>query len=1051
MTTFTKQVVLLLPLLGAVGAVRAEAPTAALPFVANKGQWETRVKYAVDIPGGRLYLENNAFTYHLYPGLSHADAPLAERKPVASHAFRVTMVGAAAAPAMVGESKQTAYRNYFLGNDPAHWASAVPLFGDVRYRAVYPGVDLRWHQQGTGQLEYDFELAPGARPAAIRLRYDGLDGLSITPEGHLQLRTSVGEVREQAPVAWQFSATGQRRAVPCRFVLSGREVTFALGKEYNPAQRLVIDPVLVFSTYSGSPGGESANTTVADSQGNMYTGGYVLGSGYPVTLGAIKSTFAYGNIGISKLSAAGNSLIYATYLGGGGTSSFATVDDYPLDFDINAAGELLVLGSTISTDYPTTNGAYDRTLNNGNGGRDLVVTRINSTGTGILASTFLGGTSDEAASTSLIPGSITTDPASGDVLVASTSFSIDYPRVNAFQNTSGGGADGVLTRLSPTLTSLRWSTYLGGSNAERAHDVKVAANGDVYVCGATQSTNFPVGAGGLLATAPSNGASFNSNDGFVLRYSSTGSRLNGTFLGTTSNDVARFLDFDASGNVLVGGASEGTYLRTGSAYGAYVSGTTGIFVHGLNPALSSTLFATQISVVGFQALSSCNVLTGFGRDNCGRLYFSAYAGALANPGCPRTPDAYSQQARSLYLCVLGENATSLLYGTYIGELNSSQGPSFATHLHYAASNYLTRAGVMYHITCNTGKAFGTTPGAFSAGLTSSNDGAAFKFDLAPSATSALQLVVQPPAAGCAPYALQFVNITNGSNTYSWDFGDGSPLDTAKAPSHTYATPGTYTARLVATRRNTATSCGPATASLSLQVTVVAPAPIRAVIDTLGCSKQLVLDPARLSPPVVGGAFTWNNGAQTPTLTVTSAGKYTVQVQQAGQACPTTIEYTIGNAVPRPVRTVVDSLDCGQLLVLDPARLTPFVSGRAYSWSTGAKSPSISVTSPGRYRVEIDQGLLCPAVVEFNVKLSKTFQIPNILTANGDNLNANFKVPASYGTPELKVFNRWGRLVYETKAYRNEWTGSDLPAGVYHYLIRQPGCNIESKGWVEIVR
>ncbi|MBF9220283.1 DUF7948 domain-containing protein [Hymenobacter ruricola] len=1050
MTTFTKYVSLCIPLALAAGIARAESPAAKLPFVANKGQWEKRVKFAVDIPNGRLYLENNCFTYHVLPKAEHPDAPLEARKPVASHAFRVTMVGAAATPAIVGQEKQTAYHNYFLGNDPARWASAVPLYADVRYRAAYPGIDVRWHQQASGQLEYDFEVAAGARPAAIRLRYDGLDGLGLTPEGHLRLRTSVGELREQAPVAWQLSATGQRREVPCRFVLSGHEVSFALGKGYDPAQRLVIDPVLVFSTYSGSPGGESANTTIADAQGNMYNGGYVLGAGYPVTVGAIKSTFIYGNIGISKLSATGSSLIYATYLGGANSGSNGSADDYPLDFDINAAGELLILGSTISTDYPTTNGAYDRTLNNGSFGRDLVITRLNATGTGILASTFLGGSSDEAASTSTIPGSITTDPATGDVLVGSTSYSNDYPRLNPLQTTYGGNSDGVLTRLAPNLSALRWSTYIGGSGAERLHDVKVAPNGDVFVCGATQSNNLPVGTGGLLPTAPGNGVGF-SNDGFVLHLSSLGARLAGTYLGTSSSDVARFLDFDAAGNVLVGGASEGAYPRTLGTFGALVPGSTGIFVHSLNPALNATLFSTQISVVGFGSLNSCNVLTGFGRDNCGRLYFSAYAGAISSPGCPRTADAFSNVPRSLYLCVLSENATGLLYGTYIGETNNNSGPSFNTHLHFAASNYITRAGMMYHITCNIGKLFGTTPNAYSAGQTFSNDGAAFKFDLAPTSTSALQLVVQAPPAGCAPYALQFVNITNGSNTYSWDFGDNSPLDTAKAPQHTYATAGTYTARLVATRRNPASACGPASATLSLTVVVSAPPAARTASDTLGCSKQLVLDPARLTPPVLGNTFTWSNGAQTPTLTVTATGRYSVQVRQQGQVCPTVVEYEIKNAVPKPTRSVVDSLDCGQMLVLDPARLTPFVSGRAYNWSTGAKSPSVTVTSPGRYRVEIDQGLLCPAIVEYDIKLSKTFDIPNVLTANGDALNAVLKVPASYGTPQLKIYSRWGRLVYETAAYRNDWNGSGLPAGVYYYQLRQAGCNIDVKGWVEIVR
>jgi len=1020
-----------------------------LPFVANKGQWLNRVKYAVEIPGGRLYLENNAFTYHLFPGAPHCPDPAKVPLPVASHAFRVTMVGAAPAPALAGEDPQSGYHNYFLGNDPAKWAARVPLFAGVRYRDVYPGVDVRWHQQQGGhsyggQLEYDFELAPQARVGAIRLRYDGLDGLAVTPDGHLQLRTSVGELREQAPVAWQLTATGQRRPVACRFVLRGHEVSFAVGAGYNPAQRLVIDPVLVFATYSGSPGGMSANCTISDAQGNMYTGSYVLGPGYPLTVGAIKTTFQYGNIGISKLSADGSRVLYATYLGG----NTGAGDDYPLDFEINPAGELLILGASASSDYPTTPGAYDRTLGSaGFGLRDLVITRLNATGTGILASTFLGGNGEEAGSVSSVPAGLAVDPG-GDILVVSSTTSVDYPMLNAAQPNYAGNSDGVLTRLAPGLNALRWSTYIGGSSSDRAHDVKVAPSGEVYVCGGTSSSNLPLGVGGLLPAAPggSNG------NGFVLRFSAAGARLSGTYLGTTSTDVARCLDFDAAGSVLVGGATEGTYPLTPGVFSAVVPGATAVFVHALDPTLTTTRFSTQISVVGFGALSQSNVLTGFGRDDCGRIYLCAYAGAINAPGCPRTADAFSTQPRSLYLGVLAENATGLLYGTYVGETNSNPGASFSTHLHYAAANQITRTGMLYHITCNTGRGFPTTPGAFSSGLTGSNDAACFKFNLAPSATSALQLAVAPPPAGCgAPSTVQFVNTTAGTVRYSWDFGDGSPLDTAKSPRHIYLAVGTYTARLVATRTATSTGCGPASATLAVPVVVAVRPPARTVLDSLSCTQpSLVLNPARQGTIVGGSTYAWSTGAQTPTLAVTTPGRYHVEINQ-GQACPTEFDYVVSSPRNQIYRIVSDSLDCSQQLVLDPARLTPFVSGRAYNWSTGARVPSVLVTTPGRYRVEIDQGTLCPAIVEYNITLRRTFPIPNIMTANGDQSNATLLVPSAYGVPQLKVFNRWGRLVYESEAYHNDWDAKGQPAGVYYYQVRQPSCGLSIRGWVEVVR
>ncbi len=1024
----------------------AAVPPRATPlsFVANQGQWEPRIQYAVGIPGGRLYLEGNCFTYHLFASSPACPAATAPRAAMPSHAFRVTMMGAAAAPAIAGEGVRETYHNYFLGNDPRRWAAHVPLFASVRYRSVYPGVDVRWHQQGAAQLEYDFEVSPGTRPGVIRLRYDGLDGLALTPEGHLQLRTSVGELREQAPVAWQLAANGARRAVPCRFVLHGHEVGFALGAGYDPAARLVIDPVLVFATYSGSPGGASANTTVADAQGNMYTGSYVLGTGYPVTMGALKSSFRYGNMGIAKFAASGNSLLYATYLGGSGRG-----EEYPLDLAVNAAGELLILGSSSSADYPTSVGAYDRTLGNGNGSfgaRDQVITRLNATGTALLASTFLGGSNEEAGELSLVPAALAVDP-NGDVLVTGTTNSTDFPTSNSQQAASGGAQDGFLTRLNPGLTALRWSTYIGGSGTDKAFDVQVAPNGDVYVCGATTSANLPVGLGGLLATAPVGSG----QNGFVLCYSAAGARLAGTFLGTSSDDIARFLDFDAAGNVLVAGASEGQYSRSGGAFGAYVPATTGVFIHGLSASLATTLFATQISVLGLGQLSSfngSNIVTAFGRDDCGRLYFSAYAGAIARPGCPLTPDAQFTQPRTLYLASLAENATALLYGTYVGELNNSSSPSPSTHLHFAAANQITRSGVLYHLTCSIGKAFPTTPGAYSAGLTPENDGAAFRYNLQPLGNGSIELAVPAPGAGCAPYAVQFVNTTPSKLTYSWDFGDGSPLDTAKAPAHIYVRPGSYMARLVATRLGA--GCGPASVALAVPVVVVAPAPARLVPDSLGCGRLLVLDPARLRPPLSGSAYTWSTGARTPTLAVTTPGRYRVEVAQ-GQPCPVAVEFVVKDLAPPPVRIVRDSLGCGNLLVLDPARLTLRPVGTVFKWSTGAQTSTLAVTMPGRYRLEIEQGRFCPVVIEYDVRLSHLFPLPNILTANGDQQNAFFRIPASYGSPAFQVFNRWGRLVYETAAYGGNWDGAGLPAGIYYYQLIQPACGINRKGWVEIIR
>lgn len=1135
-------------------------PVAPLPFVANQGQWPHAGQFVATVPGGWLFLEPGGFTYNLQPARSLEPVAASAAKPagaaaapVAGHAYRVRLLGANPTPVLTGEDRQLAYHNYFLGNDAAHWVSRVLLFGGVRYQQVYAGVDVRWHQAAqAGQLEYDFEVAPGADAGAIRLRYEGLsEALALTADGHLRLRTSVGEVREQAPVAWQTTPQGQRRALACRFVLggaAGNEVSFRLGAGYDARQPLTIDPTLVFATYSGSIGGMSANATAPDAQGNMYTSGYTLGPQFPVTTGAYKTIYVSGNMAIAKLAADGKTELFATYLGSASLNNFST--EYPLDLKVDPAGNVLVLGTTISSDYPTTAGAYDRSFN---GDQDYVLTCLSSTGDRLVASTFLGGSGHEGGDLSSIPASLEIDPGSGDVLVAGTTLSGNYPVLNAMQGVNSGNfrREGVLTRFSPDLSALRWSTYLGGAAEDEAHCVKVAPNGEVYVSGRTSSSNFPVGVGGLLPAAPG-GGSTSLYDGFVLRLSAAGQRLGGTYLGTPANDVARFLDFDPAGNVLVCGATEGAYPITTGAYSAVVPGASSVFVHCLSPALSATVFSTRLSIIGSPILGSCNLLTAFGRDDCGRLYLCAYGARIVSPGAPCTADALSKEAGTFYAAVLSDNTSSLLYGSFVGERGTSPLPDFTVHLHFAAAGKITRQGTLYQLACTTGKQFGTTPGAYGPSNRSfGNDGVGFRFDLAPtSAVPGARASIAAVPAGCAPYTAQFAAVGASSRlTYRWDFGDGSPADLTATPSHTYAAAGTYTVRLLVRQPPGGAACGlprdSTTATVRVQGRLPAPlaqvpavvpgcAPYRvqfgnqstgaalryrwnfgdgSPIDTTAApghtyaaagtyaatltviqpngvcgaptstAQQAVVvysvPPALagqigLQPPACVGTtvlfgvqhngaqlFSWDFGDGTPADPRTAPshayaapGTYLVRLRltrpatnncDQGQALATLLLLV---QAPRATRQVLDSLDCRQQLLLDPA----LPGTTATAWASGEKTRTLLITAPGRYRALVTvANEACPVPVEFEIKQGQLRALANIITPNGDGRNDVFSLPASYGTPELRIFNRWGRLVYQTAAYTNDWSAPGLPPDLYYYHLRRPDCNLLLKGWVEVVR
>lgn len=1152
--------------LAATPSFAAPAPAAPLPFVANQGQWRYPGRFMAAVPGGWLFLEPGGFTYNLQPGRATcAEQPTAGRPAaaVAGHAYRVRLVGANPAPTLRGEDQQASYHNYFIGNDPARWASRVPLFGGVRYEQVYAGVDVRWHQSApAGQLEYDFEVQPGANAAAIRLRYEGLDHKpELTAEGHLRLRTSVGDVVEQAPVAWQLTPQGQRRPLPCRFVLGGaggHEVSFRLGAGYDPAQRLIIDPKLVFATYSGSPGGMSANATAPDAQGNMYTAGYSFGNQYPVTPGAYKTTNPGSiNMVVAKLAADGRTQLFATYLGGSGGGILSW--EYALDMKVDASNNVLVLGLSSGQDYPTTAGAYDRTLN---GDQDYVITRLSSTGSSLLQSTFLGGSSQDGGNLSTEPASLELDPGTGDVLVAGSTQSGNFPVLNALQPTKGGGfgeMTGIVTRLKGDLSQLRWSTYLGGDRGAQAHCVKVAPSGEVYVSGFTASPNFPVGAGGLYPTRPG-GAASGDIDGFVLRLSAAGQRLGGTYLGTTRTDVARFLDFDLAGNVLVGGATEGDYPRTAGTYSAVVPGTTSVFIHSLAPALNATVFATQLSLAqggglgGTFSGAAGNLLTAFGRDDCGRLYLCAYGAQISSPGAPCTNDAFKKEPSTFYTAVLAEGGTELLYGGFIGERTNSSMPGSTVHVHNAAAGKVTREGTLYQLSCAVGLNFGTTPGAFSPTNRTGggNDGLAFKLELLPTTavpgatasiapvptgcapyttalvalgasprlnyrwdfgdgtpadltatpthtfakagTYTVRLVVEQPAgiiscgrprdnaeitvvvreplaapraqvpavaAGCAPYAVQFANQSTGTGlSYRWDFGDGTPADLTATPAHTFAQAGTYTVRLLVTQPDSG-PCGPQTSTTEQVVTVYAVPPVlRAQINQ---QPPTCVNTALRFGAEHNGAqqFAWDFGdgspvetSATPTHTYTRPGTYTVRLRLLR---PATNNCDLGEAeatlpvlvqaVPAPQQRL-DSLDCRQLLDLDPA----LPNTLATVWNTGETTPRLAVRAPGTYRATVMvRNEACPVSVEFAVKAGQLYPAPNVITPNRDGKNDVFRLPASYGTPELQIFNRWGRLVYQTAAYTNSWSAEGLPADLYYYHVRRADCQLLLRGWVEVLR
>jgi gliding motility-associated-like protein len=748
--------------------------------VANKGQWPAAVRYAAAVPGGHLCLEPGGLRYILLQPIEHphsktgaspvrstnaspnakaaavlpGNAGPAENNPIQGHQLRVRFVGANAATPLEPTRATSEVRNYLHGNDPSQWASAVPSYRQVRYQAPWPGIGARFYENDTQHLEYDFEVAAGADASRVQLRYEGASSLTLSDDGQLHIGTTVGALTELAPHAYQLDpATGQRQAVACRYRLRPEEaqVSFELGA-YDHRRPLVIDPTVVFSTYSGAKGSNWGFTATYDAAGNMYSGGIVLDDlfalpSYPTTPGAFQTNFAaIIDIALIKYNTSVNgaaSRMWATYLGGNRA-------DFPSSLVVNAQNELIVLGSTSSTTYPTTAGAVQRGFAGGSSidpfgpapaniyrvsdGTDIVVTRLSANGGSLAASTYLGGTGndgiayyDPASARRQLPqnygdalrGDVLTD-AQGNIYVASVSGSVGFPVTAGFgRNYEGGTCDAVVVKLPPALNRLTWSGFLGGSAADAAYSIQLDPSGNAYVGGGTLSANLTGTAGGYQASALGN------VDGFVARIAANGSAVQrATYLGTENYDQAFFVQLGSDGGVYVLGQTLGQWPVTP---GVYSNPNSRQFIQKLSPDLDKSLMST---VIGSGNATIDFSPTAFLVDQCDRIYACGwggqvnqdvytYPGFLSRNGytdqlpttsnavrtVPDTPGAGSD----FYLAQYAPNMASLSYATFYGD------PTFASegdHVDGGTSRFDPR-GVVYAAACScfNHNGFPVPPGA----------------------------------------------------------------------------------------------------------------------------------------------------------------------------------------------------------------------------------------------------------------------------------------------------------------------------------------------------
>jgi len=530
--------------------------------------------------------------------------------------------------------------NYFLGNDPKKWRTDVPTSERVRFEGAYRGVDMVYYGNQR-QLQYDFIVAPGADPNQIALTFEGAKGIRRAASGDLLVAVDRGEVAFEKPFAYQ-EVDGEQTPVDAEFRVRGGRVTFALGR-YDRRRELTIDPVLAYSTYLGGSGGEDGRGIAVDAAGNAYVTGYTSSTDFP-TVNAFQATYGGGLYAfVTKLNAAGSGFTYSTYLGGGEYEEGRAIA-------VDAAGNAYVTGYTQSTDFPTVT-AFQAT--NG-GGWDAFVTKLNASGSGLVYSTYLGGSGWDFGN------GLAADSA-GNAYVTGYTISTNFPTANAFQATYGGSnGDAFVTKLHASGSGLVYSTYLGGSRSDVAMGLAVDAAGNAYVTGKTESTNFPT----ATAFQATNGGY---SDVFVTKLNAAGSGLvYSTYLGGGSDDRGFGIAVDAPGNAYVTGYTQSTNFPTANAFQAtHAGGTYDAFVTKLNASGSALVYSTYLGG------NEWDEGHGIAVNAAGNTYVTGETESTNFPTAHAFQGTYGGSGSLMndgdaFLTKLNASGSGLAYSTYLG-------------------------------------------------------------------------------------------------------------------------------------------------------------------------------------------------------------------------------------------------------------------------------------------------------------------------------------------------------------------------------------------------
>ncbi len=649
-----------LPKQASAGVVQQMPDALPLNFELNQGQTHHRVKFLARSDGYVLFLTATEAVMAL-------DNPAAHRKDQkekpSRSIVRMKLRGANPAPEIEGLDPLATRSNYFTGSDPTAWRTDIPNYARVRYAQVYPGIDMVYYGNQRG-LEYDFVVAPGSNPEIIQIDFGGIQDFEINPMGELLLHTPQGDLRQSKPFAYQ-EVNGVKEEVPVSYIpLGSGRVGFQLGA-FDPTKQLVIDPVLVYSTYLGGSGFDQGYAIAVDALGNAYVTGQTAAIDFPTTPGAFQTNYGGGDAFVAKLNPSGNALVYSTYLHGASGNGIA----------VDSGGNAYITGDAGPLSFPTTAGAFQTAPM----GYDTFVTKLNPTGSALVYSARFGGNLDDFGRGIAVDGN-------GNAYITGwtvcRSTVCTFPTANAFQpNYAGGNNDAFVTKIDSTGTSLVYSTYLGGGKIINGTEdwgeaIAVDSFGSAYVTGYTYSPDFPITAGAFDTTRAG-------LDAFVTKFTPDGmSLVYSTFLGGAGREQGQGIAVDLNGNAYVTGITESFDSPFTVAYegfpvtlGAFqTKGSYDAFVTKLNSKGSALVYSTYLG-------GTAGVDRGWAiaLDAANNAYITGDTASSNFPVANAIQAAFGGGPTDVFVTKLNPSGSALVYSTFLGGNLSDEGRGIASN------------------------------------------------------------------------------------------------------------------------------------------------------------------------------------------------------------------------------------------------------------------------------------------------------------------------------------------------------------------------------------